>query len=244
MRRRHRRGVRASTVGGTRRRAGASAVAADASSRRCAHRADDGVGSRDIAGERAPEASGRRRLRAAARRSMRASPSEVASDAIRDLAAGAERRAASLARVGRRSQTRRSPIPTSNASLTLQPARPVTAGALAAGLACAAREAAALVRPPRTQGSPWQLLKSDTVGRVFRDRRVPAACRPRRRGDARRCSTRFVARRSAISRRRCRRAVDAPDAAGEAARAEALDRICADLDVQIGLTLLKTGARH
>ena len=34
----------------------------------------------------------------------------------------------------------------------------------------------------------------------------------------------------------------APDAAAEADRAEALDRICADLDVQIGLTLLKTEA--
>jgi FtsZ-interacting cell division protein ZipA len=33
--------------------------------------------------------------------------------------------------------------------------------------------------------------------------------------------------------------VDAPDAADEAARAEALDRICAERDVQIGLTLLK-----
>ncbi len=32
-----------------------------------------------------------------------------------------------------------------------------------------------------------------------------------------------------------------PDTAREAARAEALDRICADLDVQIGLTVLKTG---
>jgi FtsZ-interacting cell division protein ZipA len=35
-------------------------------------------------------------------------------------------------------------------------------------------------------------------------------------------------------------AVLAPDVAAEAARAEALDRICADLDVQIGITVLKT----
>jgi len=33
--------------------------------------------------------------------------------------------------------------------------------------------------------------------------------------------------------------VDAPDAADEVQRAQALDRLCADLDVQIGLTLLK-----
>jgi hypothetical protein len=33
---------------------------------------------------------------------------------------------------------------------------------------------------------------------------------------------------------------DAPDAADEAARAEELDRLCADLDVQIGLTILKS----
>jgi len=32
-----------------------------------------------------------------------------------------------------------------------------------------------------------------------------------------------------------------PDSAAEAERAETLDRICADLDVQIGLTVLKTG---
>jgi len=34
----------------------------------------------------------------------------------------------------------------------------------------------------------------------------------------------------------------APDAAAEAARAEELDRFCADLDVQIGLTVLKDEA--
>jgi FtsZ-interacting cell division protein ZipA len=33
--------------------------------------------------------------------------------------------------------------------------------------------------------------------------------------------------------------VDAPDAADEVQRSQALDRLCADLDVQIGLTLLK-----
>jgi FtsZ-interacting cell division protein ZipA len=33
--------------------------------------------------------------------------------------------------------------------------------------------------------------------------------------------------------------VDAPDAADEVQRAQALDRLCADLDVQIGLTLVK-----
>ena len=33
-----------------------------------------------------------------------------------------------------------------------------------------------------------------------------------------------------------------PDAVAEAARAEALDRFCADLDVQIGLTILKSDA--
>jgi FtsZ-interacting cell division protein ZipA len=34
---------------------------------------------------------------------------------------------------------------------------------------------------------------------------------------------------------------DLPDAAAEAARADELDRFCADLDVQIGLTLLRSG---
>ena len=37
-------------------------------------------------------------------------------------------------------------------------------------------------------------------------------------------------------------AMSVPDVGAEAARAEALDRLCAELDVQIGLTVLKTDA--
>ena len=72
---------------------------------------------------------------------------------------------------------------------------------------------------------------SRTVGG---DCRVHAARQSQRRGDVAARSSASIAR-SASSRTRCRRRVAWPDPAAEAARAEALDRFCADLDVQIGL---------
>ena len=70
---------------------------------------------------------------------------------------------------------------------------------------------------------------------------MPAARRPRRRREP--AAARRVRRVSSpTSRATLPAAFVAPDTAAEAARAEALDRICADLDVQIGLTVLKTDA--
>jgi hypothetical protein len=131
------------------------------------------------------------------------------------------------------------PDPDIECTVILQPVRPVSAGALAAGLH------ARLGRPlrwfgRRGAGLPWQLLKSDTVGEfaevaacLLLANRAGAASRPL-------LESYFHVISEIASGLPA--AFVAPDAAAEAARAEALDRICADLDVQIGLTLLKTGA--
>ena len=128
------------------------------------------------------------------------------------------------------------PDPDIECIVTLQPARPVAAGALAAGLH------ARMGRPVRWfgrrgPGLPWQLLKSDTVGEFFEiaaclllANRSGAATVPLLEGFVRSVTT-IAASLPA--------AVQAPDVAGEAARAETLDRLCADLDVQIGLTVMK-----
>jgi len=129
------------------------------------------------------------------------------------------------------------PDPDIECIVTMQTARPVSAGALAAGLH------ARLGRPlrwfgRRGPGLPWQLLKSDTVGEfseiaacLLLANRSGAATVPLLEG--------FVRAVTAIAAT-LPAAVQAPDVAGEAARAETLDRICADLDVQIGITVLKT----
>jgi hypothetical protein len=121
--------------------------------------------------------------------------------------------------------------------VTLQPTRPVAAGALAAGLH------ARLGRPLRWFGRrgpdlPWQLLRSDTVG----DFSEIAACLllANRGGAATVPLLEAFVRAVTDLASSLPAAVLAPDVAAEAARAEALDRICADLDVQIGITVLKT----
>ena len=104
--------------------------------------------------------------------------------------------------------------------------------------ACAARQAAALVRSPDAD-EPWQRLGSDTRGEfaeiagcLLLADRTGAASAPLL--DA------FVRLAGEVAAS-LPAAILAPSAGAEAERAEALDRICADLDVQIGLTLLKTG---
>ncbi len=141
---------------------------------------------------------------------------------------------------GRATATERNapePDPDIECILTLQPTRPVSAGALAAGLH------ARLGRPLRWFGRrgpdlPWQLLKSDTGGEfseiaacLLLANRAGAATVP--------LLETFVRAVTAVASA-LPAALDVPDLAGEAARAEALDRICADLDVQIGITVLKT----
>jgi hypothetical protein len=131
------------------------------------------------------------------------------------------------------------PDPEIECIVALQPAKPVEAGALAAGLH------ARLGRPlrwfgRRGAGLPWQLLKSDTVGEFTEV--IACLLLANRAGAASRPLLESYIRMVADIASGLPSPFLAPDAAAEAARAEALDRICADLDVQIGLTLLKTEA--
>ncbi len=140
--------------------------------------------------------------------------------------------------VGATANGRHSPQPDPDIEciVTLQPARPISAGALAAGLH------ARLGRPLRWFGRrgpelPWQILKSDTVGEfvefaacLLLANRAGAATAPLLEASVRALADMAAALPAALA---------APDIAAEVARAEALDRICADLDVQIGITVLK-----
>jgi ZipA, C-terminal FtsZ-binding domain len=130
------------------------------------------------------------------------------------------------------------PDPDIECIVTLQPVRPVPAGAVGAGMH------ARLGKPlrwfgRRGAGLPWQLLKADSVGEfselaacmLLADRAGPASALQ---------IEAFIALAGQIAPS-LPAAFAAPEPAREADRAEALDRICGDLDVQIGLTLLKSG---
>jgi hypothetical protein len=123
--------------------------------------------------------------------------------------------------------------------VALQPVRPVSAGAVASGLH------ARIGKPLRWFGrrapdAPWQLLKSDTAGEFAEI--VACLLLADRAGAASKDLIDAFARLAGSVASSLPAAYVPPDSEREAARAEALDRICADLDVQIGLTLLKTGA--
>lgn len=128
------------------------------------------------------------------------------------------------------------PDPDIECIIALQPVKPITVGILAAGLH------ARLGKRLRWFGRrgvsmPWQLLKPDTTGE-FSDV-VACLLLADRTGVASvpmlEAFTRVVADLAPV----LPAALIAPEVAREAARAETLDRICADLDVQIGLTVLK-----
>ena len=130
------------------------------------------------------------------------------------------------------------PDPDIECVVTLQPVRPVSAGAIASGMH------ARLGKPLRWFGrrdpqSPWQRLRADTTGEFSE---IVSCLLLADRGGA--ASVQLIdafARLAGNVAASVPAAYVPPDSAHEAARAEALDRICADLDVQIGLTILKTG---
>jgi FtsZ-interacting cell division protein ZipA len=132
----------------------------------------------------------------------------------------------------------REPDPDIECIVTLQPVRPVSAGAIASGMH------ARLGKPLRWFGrrdpvSPWQFIKSDTAGEFTE---IVACLLLADRGGATPLPViEAFARLAGNVASAVPAAFVPPDAAREAARAEALDRICADLDVQIGLTVLKSG---
>jgi hypothetical protein len=118
--------------------------------------------------------------------------------------------------------------------IPLSPAAPVAAGALAAGLH------ARIGKPVRWFGrtdarSDWQLLSSNTPGR-FADI-VACMLLADRNGAASRAQLEQFAQIVADVATSIAATSTAPDLAHEAARAESLDRLCAELDVQIGLTV-------
>jgi hypothetical protein len=130
------------------------------------------------------------------------------------------------------------PDPDIECMVLLQPVRTITAGAIAAGLH------ARLGKPlrwfgRRGPGLPWQLLKSDSVGEFSE----VGACLllADRSGAASEPLIEAFGRLVGDVASSIPAAYVPPDAAREAARAETLDRVCADLDVQIGLTVLKAG---
>lgn len=134
--------------------------------------------------------------------------------------------------------TLRKPDPEIECIVTLQPARAVTVGALAAGLH--ARLGKRLRWFGRTApNAPWLLLGSDTKGEFVE----VAACLllADRNGAASRAQLDTFSRVVGELAPLLPAAMSVPDPAGEAERAEALDRLCADVDVQLGLTILVTG---
>ncbi|MFO1396560.1 MAG: cell division protein ZipA C-terminal FtsZ-binding domain-containing protein [Burkholderiales bacterium] len=133
----------------------------------------------------------------------------------------------------------RKPDPEIECIVTLQPAKAVPVGAIAAGLH--ARLGKRLRWFGRTApNAPWQQLASDAKGEFVEI----AACLllADRNGAASRAQldtfTRVVGELAPL----LPAAMSVPDPAAETERAEALDRLCADVDVQLGLTVLVPGA--
>lgn len=130
----------------------------------------------------------------------------------------------------------REPDPEIECVITLQPAKPVGAGALAAGLH--ARLGKRLRWFGRTDPhAAWQVLASDARGEFVE----VAACLllADRNGAASRAQLDTFARVIGELAPLLPAAMSVPDAGAETGRAEALDRLCADVDVQIGLTVVK-----
>ena len=130
----------------------------------------------------------------------------------------------------------REPDPEIECVITLQPAKPVGVGALAAGLH--ARLGKRLRWFGRIQPeAPWQALAADTRGEFVE----VAACLllADRNGAASRAQIDTFVRVIGELAPLLPAAMSVPDPAAETGRAEALDRLCADVDVQIGLTVVK-----
>ena len=144
--------------------------------------------------------------------------------------------AAPLPRTAQAAATGLQPDPDIEAIVTLQPVRPITTGALAAGLH------ARFGKPVRWfghkgDGGVWQLLSKDDPG-AFAE---VAACMllADRNGPATSAQLATFTRVVSEIASTLPAAYAAPDANEEAGRAETLDRLCAEIDVQIGLTVVK-----
>src|SRR5450755_375432 len=129
------------------------------------------------------------------------------------------------------------PDPDIECVVMLRPAQSVPTAALAGALSMpASRPVRWLGR--RGPGLPWQVLDMTMSGPW----QEIAACMliANRSGAATRADAETFLRSAEQVAAGLPAACELPDALAEAARAEALDRFCADLDVQIGLTILKS----
>jgi hypothetical protein len=130
------------------------------------------------------------------------------------------------------------PDPDIECVLALRPAQPVATQSLAAVLSTSAAKPVRWLGR-RGAGLPWQALEVGASGPW----QEIAACMliANRAGAATRDDIEAFVRATQEVAARLPAHCDVPDTASEAARAEELDRFCADLDVQIGLTLLRSG---
>jgi len=129
----------------------------------------------------------------------------------------------------------RAPDPEIECIVTLQPAKAVGVGAFAAGLH--ARLGKRLRWFGRTApDGPWHLLGTDTRGEFIE----LAACLllADRNGAASRAQLDTFLRVMSELAPHLPAAMSVRDVASEADRAEALDRLCAEVDVQVGMTIL------
>jgi len=133
----------------------------------------------------------------------------------------------------------RQPDPDIECIVKLQPARPVGVGALAAGLHARMGKRLRWFGRAMADG-PWQALASDTRGEFVE----LAACLllADRNGAASRPQLDTFVRVLGELAPLLPAAMTVPDVSAETDRAETLDRLCADVDVQIGLTVLKGDA--
>lgn len=137
--------------------------------------------------------------------------------------------------VGSEGATGRAPDPEIESIVTLQPARPVGVGAVAAGLHARLGKRLRWFGRTMPEG-PWHLLATETRGEFVE----LAACLllADRNGAASRAQLDTFLRVMGDLAPHLPAAMSVGDVAAEAERAEALDRLCADVDVQVGLTVL------
>ncbi|MEP6942085.1 MAG: cell division protein ZipA C-terminal FtsZ-binding domain-containing protein [Betaproteobacteria bacterium] len=146
--------------------------------------------------------------------------------------------AASMSSPSRAERGALAPDPDIECVIALQPAQPVATQALAGALAAhAAKPARWLAR--RGAGLPWQSLDGGAAGPWTEI--VACMLLANRAGAASRSDIEAFAQAVASAAAALHAGYELPNTGAEAARGEELDRFCADLDVQIGLTLLKGG---
>jgi len=153
-------------------------------------------------------------------------------------AEGAAATAAKFSSPSRAERGALAPDPDIECVIALAPAQPVATHALAGALTMrGAKPIRWLAR--RGAGLPWQSLDGGATGPWTEI--VACMLLANRAGAAARSDIEAFAQAVASAASTLHASYELPNAGAEAARAEELDRFCADLDVQIGLTLLKSG---